>query len=825
MSRVLALLTILVSGCLHDSLVNCDDGRQCAAGLVCTPSSCADPIDVAACAGKDDHAACETGGAPGECHDAVCIAAVCGNALVDLTIGEMCDDGNNVDRDGCSASCNSDEQCGNGVIDHSREENCDDGNISSLDGCASTCQPEPLTSRQLVSPATVAPSPRYLSAAAFDPARGVTVLFGGFNGNESMNDTWEYDGATWRPILTSPTPKKRFGHGMAYDPIRHRTVIFAGDGGGYLGDVWAFDGTIWTRLSTTGPVTRFGSIAIDSKRDRLIAFGGQGAAGTFEFSFTTNTWRQLATTTAPSERYGAAMTYDPMRDRIVLFGGTDGGARFDDTWELYDDDWHPITALVSPRPSGRINHVMVYDTVAQHVLMTQGSPTADTWRWTGSQWLAIPGAPNPERQIPAIAFDSRRGRAVVFGGLGVGALGDTWELDGGTWSQPAPLTPSPRYGHAVSYDSVRGAVVVFGGSTATGKANDTWELDGTWRERLPATRPPVRWDARTAFDPVRGTMVLFGGADGTSTFPYGDASGTRTLYGDTWEWDGTTWTQKLPAHSPSPRMAHAIAWDGDLGRIVLFGGWNGTETAGATLDDTWVWDGTDWTEISSATRPPGRYGSAMIYDEARQRVLLHAGWTDPGSGKPLNDTWELVGSTWTEVVTTGDVPVRRGDVGLTYDPIGKRALLVGGAAILGGGYNVFAEMWELRGSTWRELDPQQLPPGRAITSIAFDAKLGRTIVFGGDRNGSRVGDTWSIGFDAVVPSEVCASGLDLDGDTAIGCADSDCGFVCTGCNDGVCTTIEGCRLCPQDCGACTAVCGDGYCDAPETAASCPGDCP
>ena len=62
----------------------------------------------------------------------------CGNGVID--IGEQCDDGNTIACDGCSADCTSDETCGNGVIDTCKGETCDDGNNRSGDGCSATCQ-------------------------------------------------------------------------------------------------------------------------------------------------------------------------------------------------------------------------------------------------------------------------------------------------------------------------------------------------------------------------------------------------------------------------------------------------------------------------------------------------------------------------------------------------------------------------------------------------------------------------------------------------------------------------------------------------------------
>ncbi len=61
--------------------------------------------------------------------------SVCADSRLDL--GELCDDGNLVDEDGCQHDCT--WSCGNGVIAGS--ETCDDGNRTSGDGCDISCQP------------------------------------------------------------------------------------------------------------------------------------------------------------------------------------------------------------------------------------------------------------------------------------------------------------------------------------------------------------------------------------------------------------------------------------------------------------------------------------------------------------------------------------------------------------------------------------------------------------------------------------------------------------------------------------------------------------
>jgi hypothetical protein len=143
----------------------------------------------------------------------------------------------------------------------------------------------------------------------------------------------------------------------------------------------------------------------------------------------------------------------------------------------------------------------------------------------------------------------------------------------------------------MAFDSARGVTVLFGGGFNNG---DTWEWDGTtWSERASSGPAPRAWHAM-AYDTARRVTVLFGG----------DRSGV--LDGETWEWDGSVWSLRAGSGSgPQPRYTHAIAYDSARGVTVLFGG----RGFGSFLGDTWTWDGAgdaSWTNYGSGW--PGTNG-------------------------------------------------------------------------------------------------------------------------------------------------------------------------------------------------------------------------
>lgn len=59
-------------------------------------------------------------------------------------------------------------------------------------------------------------------------------------------------------------------------------------------------------------------------------------------------------------------------------------------------------------------------------------------------------------------------------------------------------------------------------------------------------------------------------------------------------------------------------------------------------------------------------------------------------------------------------------------------------------YGTFAsDTWRWTGTNWQQLSPATVPPGRFDATIAFDAKLGRLLLFGGHGNSGRLDDTWT----------------------------------------------------------------------------------
>jgi uncharacterized protein (TIGR03437 family) len=313
-------------------------------------------------------------------------------------------------------------------------------------------------------------------------------------------------------------------------------------------------------------------------------------------------------------------------------------------------NWAQQTPKTSP--PARDYQAMAYDSVANHVVMFGGyansnfTELSDTWEYDGTNWTQqSPQTNPPERFQFAIAYDSTHQQTVIFGGQNPGLLNDTWLWNNTNWTQAKPAANPPgRLGHAMVYDSAHGQVVLFGGQGNAGMVfNDTWVWDGTnWTQKSPQTSPPARNYHVMAYDSAHGQVVLFGGSDTNGN-----------IFNDTWVWDGTNWTQKSPQTSPPSLQFAGMAFDAAHSQVVMFGGVVGSVFTGSSTNQTWLWDGTNWTQQTPSASPPARQGLAMAFDSLHNQVVMFGGY----STNYANDTWTWQGAGGPYVCTNTTAPV------------------------------------------------------------------------------------------------------------------------------------------------------------------------
>jgi hypothetical protein len=283
-----------------------------------------------------------------------------------------------------------------------------------------------------LAPTRAVPS-RVAAASAYDPVSGLIILFGGVSGNFPFavehDDTWTFDGSTWRKLSPRTSPSKRSGSMLVFDEPSQKLVLFGGFDGTtvtYFNDTWIFDGASLT-------------------------------------------WRQTYVPNPPHVRSAMSAFRDPSTGRVAFFGGTDGTGFFNDMVRWNGLSWDALTP--SSSPSARASAATAFDPVRNNVVLfsgLNGSYPQDTWTWDGNDWTQqSPSQQPPTRDGGGACFEPHLGGVVVFGGTSPSStyMNDTWIWDGTDWTQLQPATaPSGRTGFSMSFDAALDRIVVAGGA-------------------------------------------------------------------------------------------------------------------------------------------------------------------------------------------------------------------------------------------------------------------------------------------------------------------------------------------------------------------------
>jgi hypothetical protein len=621
---------------------------------------------------------------------------------------------------------------------------------------------------------------------AYDAIRERVVMFGG-SGSATSGETYEWDGFEWSLVCgfgtcgTSGTPEPRWGLGLVYDAARAKTLLFGGNGASRYDDTWEWDGSAWTQVcrrptDCPRPLRRgMHMVAYDAARARVVLAGGYGdesaQADTWEWDGAS--WTQVCGgdtgCTYPGIHNGS-LAYDPQRSTTLLFGGV----------------VHDGTTWVSQN---------------------------DTWEWNGSAWRVICDAGSgclapPGRWAGTMAFDEVRGRMVLFGGATEGVSGttyldDTWEWD------PTCQCPDGKFGadctgtctcvHGACDQGVYGTGTCACEEGYTGASCDTCDAgyqdndgDGTCLPSCAATAcGAAGCDDSTgvavcACDPVGWVQVCGPGTDcagppaRSSTAMVYDASHRRTVlvggsspaaFGDTWEWDGATWTQVCGAGTAwtcgqAARPGLALTYDSLRERVVQFGG----SAGGSRTAELYEWDGFEWRLLcghgtcGTGVTPEPQFGSGLAYDAARGLTLLFGGYVGTGSTHS-NESWHWNGTEWARTCTRPDTcprPAARGTHVMAYDPVRERVVVAGGWTAGGG---AASDTWEWDGSAWTQVcggDTGCAYPGNQTTVMAYHGERETMMLFGGvvDVDGSWASTDTTWEWDGARWNLLCAGGTE-----------------------------------------------------------------
>jgi len=243
------------------------------------------------------------------------------------------------------------------------------------------------------------------------------------------------------------------------------------------------------------------------------------------------------------------------------------------------------------------------------------------------------------------------------------------------------------------------------------------------------------------YDPARKSILLFGAISIIDPAPP-----------ETWTWnDKSSWLELSPA--TSPLMGTGLAFSGNS-TAVLFGGIRRVGRFGHVLiDSTSLWDGSNWSAVAPAVRPPARLGESMAFDAARGKLVLFGGCPKIGCDDPplFNDTWTWDGQAWTQEHPL-NAPSPRGGASMAFNPADNTIVLFGGQDSIN---HALGDTWIWNGSNWIQQQPAATPGPRAHAGLAFHPALRGLLLFGGDLPQLAL-DTWS--WDGATWKQVVTTG-------------------------------------------------------------------
>ncbi len=301
----------------------------------------------------------------------------------------------------------------------------------------------------LPTPVPRQPNVEFGFSAADDAATNEVVLFGGV---DDYNETWLWNGSTWSLARLSVSPPGRFGAAAAYDPQTRQILLFGGRlaPGQLVNDTWAWTGRGWKEVNRGG--------------------------------------------SSPPPGEGSNMAWDPALGQMMLVTASASGPAGAETWLWSGADWVREPGGDLGVPSAEI--VIAFDPVSQSML-AEGccaeagnaaiSKKPATWRWQGTEWMAIKTSVNP-LEGSLLTLDPPTGHLILCAcDLRGGLFPELWSWSGQDWEsleiQPVPVEPEAEVA-----DVGRSQFLLLGPATKGGTAQpvETWTLNGpAWRQLDP----------------------------------------------------------------------------------------------------------------------------------------------------------------------------------------------------------------------------------------------------------------------------------------------------------------------------------------------------
>ncbi len=205
---------------------------------------------------------------------------------------------------------------------------------------------------------------------------------------------------------------------------------------------------------------------------------------------------------------------------------------------------------------------------------------------------------------------------------------------------------------------------------------------------------PARILPAAGFDPVTKHLILFGGK----------VSDTSPPRNDTWSWNGKEWSKVGTAHTPPALVGASMVVDPISGKLLMLGGTGAVDAAGKPVPEgMWRWLGDDW---EKAGENPVQSRLNVAADAPHKQIVANA----PGGSFVWNGTsWAAAAANLTGTLRSMNIS----GAAVAAESGGRRIIEFGGT-----GSTTYSDTVAWDGGSWStaRTSPPVTPTPRGVVT-------------------------------------------------------------------------------------------------------------